>query len=257
MIDWGWYHDKNTKSLFIHFLLLAGWQDFEWMGKQFKRGQFPTGLHSLCKQTGLTVSQVRTCLNRLKSTNEIAIETTNHYSIITVLKYDTYQNQQNENDKQNSKQDDKPIANQSQTDDKQIATSEELKKVIIKEKDTKTAPPDKPVDVRYSKFIDIFNNLWNQNREGKPGYQAKDFAQLKAMLKKQPEATEEQFAIACQNCLDVEFDAKNFSLCYVCARFAILLNLKKVEQDGINKKHNASRFVGEFEKGATAKYGNL
>lgn len=129
MIKWGWYQNDNVKSLFIHLLLTAAWKDGEWMGHEVKRGQLPTGLLSLKEQTGMSISRIRTALNKLKMTNEIAIKTTNHFSIITILKYDTYQIEVDDNDKQNDKQNDKPIANQSQTDDKPIATSEELKKV--------------------------------------------------------------------------------------------------------------------------------
>lgn len=84
-----------------------------------------------------------------------------------------------------------------------------------------------PVDPRYKLFIQNFDDVWKNAREGKPGYGIRDFGALKAMLKKHPEATGDSFALACNNCLDDSFHAKNFSLCYVASQYAKLLNLSK------------------------------
>ena len=142
MRGWGWYKDSNTKSLFIELLLIANYEPSIFEGRPVARGQCIVGINKLGENTGLTVSQVRTALNKLKMTNEIAIETTNQYSIITIINYDSYQKLPDESSTQNRTQDDKPITNQSQTDDKQIATSNEfneLKKRNKENKNTNTA----------------------------------------------------------------------------------------------------------------------
>ena len=91
LLEWGWYTDLCTKSLFLHCLLMANWKPGEFEGIHCERGQFITSLQSLCKQTGMSVQQVRTALKHLEKTGEIARKDTARYTIITVKKYDFYQ----------------------------------------------------------------------------------------------------------------------------------------------------------------------
>lgn len=89
--NWQWYKDSNVKSVFIHLLLSANHKDEEWKNKIIKRGQVITSREHLAIATGLSIQQVRTCLSKLESTNEIKIETTNRYTLITIINYDKYQ----------------------------------------------------------------------------------------------------------------------------------------------------------------------
>ena len=116
-LAWEWAGDCNMVSMFVHLLLLANFEPKKWQGIEIKRGQFVTSVQTLSGKTGLSVSQVRTCLRKLENTGEIANKTTNKYSIITICKYDSYQSQNICFDKQNDNQ----IANKSQTNDNQIA----------------------------------------------------------------------------------------------------------------------------------------
>lgn len=58
------------------------------------RGSLITSRTSLAEQTGLSVREVRTCLKRLKETNEVTITTTKQYTIITINSYDSYQSEE-------------------------------------------------------------------------------------------------------------------------------------------------------------------
>lgn len=89
--EWEWYTDSFTFHLFFHCISCANFTNKKWRGVEIKRGQFITGRKKLSVETGLSEQQVRTCLKRLKSTNELTIETTTSYSIITVNNYDEYQ----------------------------------------------------------------------------------------------------------------------------------------------------------------------
>lgn len=91
MLDWGWYRDGNTVRVFLHLLLTANWEASDFLGRRVERGQAVFGLRSLGKQTGLSIQQVRTALEHLKSTNEITLETTNQYSVATVVNFGKYQ----------------------------------------------------------------------------------------------------------------------------------------------------------------------
>ena len=109
--QWEWYTDVPVKTLFVHCLIKARHNEKRWRGLSLKQGQFPTGLSLLAKQTGLSVSQVRTALEKLVLTNEVTRVSTSYGTVITVNNYSTYHDGKGES----GKQDDKQIANESQT----------------------------------------------------------------------------------------------------------------------------------------------
>jgi len=88
---WEWYKDSNMVHLFIHLLISANFKPSSWRGQVIERGQVVTGRKQLSSQTGISEQKIRTCLNRLKSTNELTIKTTNRFSVITLINYDKYQ----------------------------------------------------------------------------------------------------------------------------------------------------------------------
>lgn len=89
--EWEWYRNINVCRLFIHCLLKANHKDNKWQGHLIKKGSFITSYENLSIETGLTYKQVRTALNKLKMTGEVAHETTSQYSIITINNWDEYQ----------------------------------------------------------------------------------------------------------------------------------------------------------------------
>lgn len=91
LTKWEWYTEVNTCKLFIHLLLRASHKKDIWRGITINRGSLVTSRGHLAIETGLSERQVRTALKNLKLTNEIEIQTTSHYSIITVNNYDLYQ----------------------------------------------------------------------------------------------------------------------------------------------------------------------
>ena len=95
---WEWYKESPMVHLLVHLIMMANRQPGRWKGVELQRGQLITGRHALSLQTGITERTCRTCLERLKTTREIAIETTNRYTLITLLNYDTYQDRNDRND---------------------------------------------------------------------------------------------------------------------------------------------------------------
>lgn len=89
--EWGWYSDPNTKAVFLHFLFTANFKDTEWKGITIKAGQTIFGRKELAKTLGLTVQQVRTAIEHLKSTNEITTKSTNRFTVVTVVNWEKYQ----------------------------------------------------------------------------------------------------------------------------------------------------------------------
>ena len=119
LVGWEWYTDQNTFKLFIHCLLMANHKPNKWRGTVIDTGEFVTSLEKLSVDTGLTIRQVRTSLQRLISTEEIEKKTTSQFTQIKVLKYCDYQTSEFENDKQNVTQ----TTNKRQTNDKQTTTN--------------------------------------------------------------------------------------------------------------------------------------
>lgn len=134
--DWRWYKNSAMVHLWLHILISVNTSDKEWEYITIPRGSFITSVNSLSQETGLSVRQIRTCLERLKSTNELTIKTTNRYTMITVNNFDSYQENPFQCDKQNDKQIDKRATNERQTDDKRATTTKEYKE-SKKEKNVK------------------------------------------------------------------------------------------------------------------------
>lgn len=135
LLNWEWYQDSNMVHLFIHILFSANYEAKKWKGIPVKRGELITGRKSLSKSTGISERSIRTCLNKLKSTNEIAIKSTNQYSIITVCKYDDYQIKGESVDQQNDHQEaiERPATDQQPTTTKNIKKDKKEKNIKNRE----------------------------------------------------------------------------------------------------------------------------
>lgn len=113
--EWEWYNDLPTYKLFLHLILMANHEDKKWRGRIIKRGQRLTSLGHLALESGLSVRQVRTALDKLKTTHELTSESTNNYTVITLSNYNQYQDY--------DKPVDKRMTNERQTDDKRMTTN--------------------------------------------------------------------------------------------------------------------------------------
>lgn len=91
LLSWGWHDDPATFCLFVNLILMANHYPAEWKGITIDRGQLVTGRKALSDQTGLSERQIRTALDHLKSTGEVTIESTNKYSLITIVNYRKFQ----------------------------------------------------------------------------------------------------------------------------------------------------------------------
>ena len=110
--QWEWFDKPEMVQLFIYLLISATHEDTQWRGITIKRGQIVTSLEKIAFATSLSVRTIRTCLNRLKTTNEITVVATNKQTLITICNYDKYQGVGTDSDKRNDKQSDMPTDKQ-------------------------------------------------------------------------------------------------------------------------------------------------
>lgn len=139
--EWEWYKTPNMAHLFQHLIRKANHAPQHWEGMVIERGQLVCGRLSLSEATGISQQSIRTCLERLKSTNEITIQSTKRFSIITINNYDGYQGGDTEdnhviNQTFNQRStNDQPTANHKQ----ELKNDKNDKKLSIGEK-TESAP---------------------------------------------------------------------------------------------------------------------
>lgn len=119
IVNWEWYSDSKTFRLFLHLLLTANHKDNNYRGKLIKKGCLVTGRELLSAQTGMSVREIRTCLERLKSTNEIAIKTNSKGTEIQVINYEKYQSTTNETTNERPTNDQQTTTNKNDKNDKE------------------------------------------------------------------------------------------------------------------------------------------
>ena len=90
ILSWEWYHDSHMVHLMVHLIAKANHEETRYKGQLIKRGQHMTGFRKLAAETGMSVQKIRTCIKRLKSTQEITHQSTHHGSIITLCNYPEY-----------------------------------------------------------------------------------------------------------------------------------------------------------------------
>ena len=144
LVQWGWYQDNAVKGVFLHLLLTASFRECEWLGKTIKKGQLVTSYGRLAQDLGFSIQQVRTALNKLKSTGEITCESTSRYTVITVEKWEDYQIITNEAADTPTQ----TLTNGQQTSNKPSTNKQQHRKNVknnknVKKKDN-TSPPKLP-----------------------------------------------------------------------------------------------------------------
>lgn len=114
LINWGWYQNTNTKTVFIHLLLTANYTPKVWQGIRIERGQLITSYKNLSTQLGLSIQNVRTAFANLQKTGDITTKPTNKYNLVTLVNYRVYQENENETNNQTNKQSTSQLTNNQQ-----------------------------------------------------------------------------------------------------------------------------------------------
>lgn len=90
-----WTMRDQDRILALTCIVKANWKERKWFDGirtiTIRRGQFVTSIRSLSKDACLSEKSVRTSLKRLEKAEFLARKATQHYTLITIPKYDFYQ----------------------------------------------------------------------------------------------------------------------------------------------------------------------
>lgn len=141
ILEWEWYDDANTLRVFLHLLLKANFKTVKWHGTTIPAGGLITSYATLAQELRLSVREVRTAINHLKTTGELTSKTTSKYTVIKLAKWRDYQTQatskttsettgeRQANDKQaTSKRQQDNNDNNDNNDNKSLLSAEEKKR---------------------------------------------------------------------------------------------------------------------------------
>jgi len=180
--DWEWFKDSHTVHLFLYLLVSANFADAKFLGKKIRRGQVVTSLAHLAESTGLSVQNVKTALKHLILTGEVTNVSNRQYRIITIAKYDEYQDLTNipTNDLTNNQQ----TANKRLTNDQQqYKKNKKNKKNKNNKREGTFVPPsreqvetfcnDKNIQIDVDRFLDYYtSNGWMVGRNRMKSWEA-------------------------------------------------------------------------------------
>jgi DNA-binding transcriptional MerR regulator len=182
-LDWEWFNKSEAVHLFLYMLLKANHKDNKWQGNDVKRGQFISSLGNISSATGITIQQIRTILKKLEKTNEIKVKSTSQFTIVTICKYECYQD---ENEDTN-----KPITNNQQTTNKQSTTNKNEKnnkENIYREFQHLFITEDEIKKLLEKNTINQIDNILNdiENYKGNTKYKSLYLTAVKWLQKNQP-----------------------------------------------------------------------
>lgn len=139
---WEWYTDVPVKVVFLHLLLEANHEGKKWQGREIQRGQCVIGRKVLADETGLSEQQIRTALDKLKKTGEITTESTNRFTIATIVNYSLYQTCDEEEQPTNNQQ----ATSKQPTDNQQATTNKNVKNIKNEKKERNICDADEVID---------------------------------------------------------------------------------------------------------------
>lgn len=123
-MDTSFYSELEMVGLAVHFVLKANYKDkksiFNGQEILVKRGQFITGRKVLAKEFKTPGTTIWRKVEILKNVGFLDIKSNNRFSIITIVKYDKYQDKDIKMDS--------TLDNRWTTDGQQMGTSKEYKK---------------------------------------------------------------------------------------------------------------------------------
>jgi hypothetical protein len=219
--DWEWYNKSEMVHLFIHCLIKSNFKEGNFQGIPVEKGSFITSLKHLSDETNISIQTIRTCLKKLQLTKEIDVKSTNKLTKITICKYDSYQFESDEANKQ--------LTNNQQTTNKQLTTIEERKE--SKEEKEDIHPLCSWIEKDLKSVYSLKNKLTNEQAE-----------------KLLNEFTRESIREILESMENKKDLSKNYSSVNLTIRNWIRTRQKTDSNFGIKKENNIPDNLTEYEK---------
>lgn len=156
LIAWGWYQDYVVKDVFLHLLLTANFKKTKWRGRELDEGQVVIGYQKLSDELGFGVQRIRTALNKLKSTNEITLESTSRYTVVTIVNWREYQSADEPINMQTNTNSNKQLTNNQQTTNKQLTNNQQQRKNGKNVKNDKNGKNGRGTRTAHGEFQNVF-----------------------------------------------------------------------------------------------------
>ena len=126
--DSGLFQLPNAFTLFAYMLTEATHKPVRFGTVDLQRGQLVTGRHKLASSVGVSEQSIRTALKQLHDLNMIQSESTNKYTIYTIVNYSNYQDFDSDQPTNNQQ-----LTNEQPTSNQQLTTIQTHKHINTKE----------------------------------------------------------------------------------------------------------------------------
>lgn len=154
LLDNEWHDDPITMAVWVYCLLRANFEPVRWRGEIIQPGQFVTSLKNMAKDVGISVRQLRTALNHLKSTRQVTCQATQSATLVTIENWAVYQSAGERATQQATRQ----ATNDRQTTDKRPTTNKEYieyKNTKESERDIRERADSQLLSDQHEQFADI------------------------------------------------------------------------------------------------------
>ena len=91
LLRWRWFSDTPTLVVWIYLLLQANYEDRDFRTITVHRGELVRSQAQIAADTGLSIKNVRTALEHLETTGEVARKRQGKIVVISILNYERYQ----------------------------------------------------------------------------------------------------------------------------------------------------------------------
>jgi hypothetical protein len=160
LLDWRWFNDVNMLKVFLYILLKSNHKKKSWKGVDILPGQMIFSRRKVSERLEISETQIRTVIARLKSTHEITHESTNQFTLITVVNWASYQNEGSESTHESTH----VFANEQPTNNQRITTPKERKEGLEgKEKKIRRSSESDPAENDFEKFWEMYD--YKKDRE--------------------------------------------------------------------------------------------
>lgn len=127
---WRWFNKDHMLKFWIYLLCNAAYSDYSLGDIEIKKGQVIIGKKNVGEKLGLSEQTIKTYIKRLKRTGEITTESTNRFTVITIVKWSEYQYIPQYINQQINQGNNQQVTNGQPTGNQQLTTIKEYKEQL-------------------------------------------------------------------------------------------------------------------------------